>query len=194
MRLADGEELTRRAAIWPSSRRKPATCSICRPIRRWHDGLAHALPIRAACLDLALGRLPRPDNRFAPGARSPVLFFRAFRRREAGAGGRGRRACDEVPWKPRPTLRHTPSSKSWRAFSINFSPAGRSTCLARRFLPNMTVAHGLPSARERWSAGPAGGGAARASQCVSGWRLGRTGRNAGRRVGGQCRRIGPAAR
>ena len=41
------------------------------PLARW---VAHAAPIRAACLDLALGRLPRPDNRFALGLDRPVYF------------------------------------------------------------------------------------------------------------------------
>ena len=60
--------------FWPSSRRKPANCSTCRPTRRWHDGWRTRVPIRAACLDLALSRLPRPDNRFALGLDRPLYY------------------------------------------------------------------------------------------------------------------------
>ena len=94
--LADGEVVRSRTAVVAVA---PKTaCDLLgvaagAPLARW---TASSVPIKAACLDVALDRLERPRQRFALGLDRPFLLFRAFGRREAGTGGDFGGARDEV--------------------------------------------------------------------------------------------------
>ena len=106
-----------------------------------------AVPVRAACLDLALQSLPRPRARFALGVDRPLYFSV-----HSGAGARWRRA--RAPWCTRcatSTARRptTSAERELEALCDRMQPGWRERVVERRFLPRMIVTHDLPRARRR---------------------------------------------
>jgi phytoene dehydrogenase-like protein len=153
--LADGEELRARAAIMaidPDAARELLDLPVDAPLSRW---TAACIPIRAACLDVALGRLPRPDRCVAFGLDRPLYFsVHSASARLAPEGVavlhvmKNLRSGDSVP---------APEVESELQALLNqLQPGWRDHVLHRRFLPSMTVSHSLPLAKQNGLAGRPG--------------------------------------
>jgi phytoene dehydrogenase-like protein len=117
------------------------------PLARWAAG---SVPVKAACLDVALDRLPRPERRFALGLDRPLYYSVHSAAARLAADGiavihimkyLGR---DHDPADAEPEL---------EGFLDQLQPGWRDHVVARRLLPGMTVAHGLPRADQGGEAG-----------------------------------------
>jgi phytoene dehydrogenase-like protein len=147
VRLADGEELWARAAILAV---EPArACSVLEmpadsPLARW---VSQAAPIRAACLDLALARLPRPDNRFALGLDRPIYF--SVHSAAAKVAPEGVAVVHVMKYLGTDADASSHANEQELEDSLDqVQPGWKEHVMARRYLPGMTVAHGLPVAQE----------------------------------------------
>ncbi len=116
---------------------------------------ARAIPVRAACLDVALSHLPRPDCRVAFGLDRPYYF--------SDHSASARLAPDGVAvlhvMKYLGTEAAGPAERDeaeLEAYLEMLQPGWRDHVVARRFLPGMTVAHSLPRADEGGLAGRPG--------------------------------------
>ena len=100
---------------------------------------------RAACLDLGLARLPRPNMKFAIGVDVPLYY--SVHSATALLAPAGRAVIHLAKYLD--PLRKT-NSKDDEADLENMmdllQPGWRSEVIVRRFLPAMTVTHGIPTA------------------------------------------------
>jgi RNA polymerase sigma factor (sigma-70 family) len=108
--------------------------------------IASLVPVRAACLDLALKRLPRPDRNFALGLDRPMyLSVHSATAALAPPGGALVHVARYLaPGEPagRDAMR-----ASLEAYVDEVQPGWRSVVAHQRLMPAMTVSHGLPSHR-----------------------------------------------
>ncbi len=121
-------------------------------LRRWADA---SIPVRAACLDLALSALPVPDATFALGIDRPVyLSVHSATARLAPAGAAVVHVAKYLP------LDHGGDSEADRreleAVTDLVQPGWRSVVVESRFLPHPTVMEGLPVAARGGTAGRPG--------------------------------------
>lgn len=116
---------------------------------------SRCVPIRAACLDLAVSRLPRPDRRVAFAMDRPLYFsdhsaaarlapegihvLHLMKNLGAGCEGPAEDVLGEL-----------------EGFLEALQPGWRQHVVSRRFLPDLIVAHGLPLADEGGLAGRPG--------------------------------------
>jgi phytoene dehydrogenase-like protein len=145
--LASGEEVRARAAVLAVEPEKACDLldmPVDSPLARW---TANSIPIRAACLDLALSRLPRPDNRFALGLDRPLYY--SVHSAAAMLAPEGVAVVHVMKYLGNDTTA-TPQVVAQELESLldQLQPGWREHTMARRFLPSMTVAHGLPRAHE----------------------------------------------
>jgi phytoene dehydrogenase-like protein len=149
--LADGEVLSARTVILAVGPR--VACALLglppdAPLARWAAG---GRLVRAACLDVALTRLPRPAQRFALGLDAPLYFSvhsaAARLAPEGVAVLHAMRYLGQGQDAPRAVEREL------EGLLDRVQPGWRAHLLARRFLPGMTVAHALPRADEGGLAG-----------------------------------------
>jgi len=103
-------------------------------------------PVRAACLDLALSRQPRPDRNFALGLDRPLyLSVHSAAAALAPAGGAlihvARYLAPDEP-APREAVR-----AALEAFADEVQPGWRSVVVRQRLMPAMTVSHAVASHR-----------------------------------------------
>jgi phytoene dehydrogenase-like protein len=144
--LASGEDLCARAAVLavePTKARDMLDMPAESPLALW---AADNVPIRAACLDLALNRLTRPRQRFALGLDRPCY---ASVHSAAAALAPPNVAVVHV-MKYIGNDMATPSQtieRELECFLDELQPGWHAHILERRFLPGMTVAHGLPLAK-----------------------------------------------
>jgi hypothetical protein len=114
------------------------------PLARW---MSRAAPVRAACLDLAFNRLPRPNNKFALGLDRPLYY--SDHSAVAKLAPKGIAVVHVMKYlgsgnsAPSQTIEH-----ELERFLDQIQPRWNEHLVARRFLPSMTVAHGLPRADE----------------------------------------------
>jgi phytoene dehydrogenase-like protein len=110
------------------------------PLVRW---LNSARPIRAACLDLALTKLPRPKHRFALGIDQPYYF--SVHSAAARLAPEGVAVVHVMKYlthsEPAEHVEH-----ELALFVDRVQPGWREHVLRRRFLPSMLVAPDLPQA------------------------------------------------
>ena len=151
VRLADGEALRGYAAVLavgPEEACKLLDLPEDAPLVRWTAG---RIPVRAACLDVALNRLPRPNHLVAFGMDRPLYYsVHSAVARLAPEGVAvvhvakylgGGAAADEGELE---------------GFLDALQPGWTEHVVDRRFLPGMAVAHALPSADEGGLAGRPG--------------------------------------
>jgi phytoene dehydrogenase-like protein len=102
---------------------------------------ATARPVRAACLDVVLARLPRPDRRFTLALDEP-LYFSVHSRPEVRA-----HVKVHVAWYLRPDEPIEPGQLQRRleAFLERVQPGWREVAEATRFFPHLRVMDDLPS-------------------------------------------------
>jgi phytoene dehydrogenase-like protein len=122
------------------------------PLARW---AAAQFPVRAACLDVALHRLLRPEVRFALGLDRPLYFSvhsAAARLAPDGvAVAHVMKYLGPGPETPAPKV-----GQELEAFLEQVQPGWREHTRTQRLLPGMTVAHALPQADEGGLAGRPG--------------------------------------
>jgi hypothetical protein len=122
------------------------------PLARW---ARQAIPVRAACLDVALSRLPRPRALFALGIDRPLyLSVHSAWARLAPAGTAVIHVARYLG--PEPDADPGADERELEAALDLVQPGWRTVRLARRFLPRMTVSHALASAAGGGNAGRPG--------------------------------------
>ena len=145
VRLADGSVVEASTVIVASSPSTAASLledSEQASLARWAD---QAIPVRAACLDLALSRLPKPRATFALGIDRPhYLSVHSATARLAPEGSAMIHAAKYLP----PV--HNDSSESverdLESLLDLMQPGWREVVVYRRFLPDMIVMNALPLA------------------------------------------------
>jgi phytoene dehydrogenase-like protein len=145
--LSSGEELRGRAAVLAIDPQGAASLlgrAVDTRLTPWSEG---GTPVRAASLDVALSRLPRPRQHVAFGLNRPLYYsVHSASARLAPAGvsvihvmkylGTDRRDSPEMV------------EAELEAFLDRLQPGWREHVVARQFLPGMIVANHLPRAEE----------------------------------------------
>lgn len=157
VRLADGTTKDAGAIIITGS---PATV---RALVRQHDGPVTpdwadgATPVMVACLDVGLHSLPRPRVPFALGIDRPLYYsVHSLAARLAPPGGAVIHLAKYLPSEP-------PSDpacdeRELEGLLDQVQPGWRAVLATRRFLPRLTVSHGLVTAAQGGVTGRPGPG------------------------------------
>lgn len=141
--LADGSTLSASAVIVTGS---PADAAALVPsseiLRQWADT---AIPVKAACLDIGLARLPRPRALFALGIDRPLYFSVHSAVAKLGPDGgavihAAKYLNTTVPTDPKA------DEQELEGVLDIMQPGWREIVIERRFLPNMVVSHFLVTA------------------------------------------------
>ena len=142
VRLADGRSLPADAVILCGA---PALAASLVPgSAALAVAAREAVPVRAACLDVALQSLPRPRSRFALGVDRPV-YFSVHSGAAALAPGDG--AVVHAMRYLDGSEADADAEAELSALFDRMQPGWRERVIERRFLPRMIVAHDLPRAR-----------------------------------------------
>jgi phytoene dehydrogenase-like protein len=147
VRLRDGSSVDGRAVVVaaaPAVAREllgPAACP--QPL----------IPVRAACLDLALSRLPEPRARFALGIDRPLYFsVHSAVAKLSPAGGALVQLAKYLDDADDPRA----DERELEALADLVQPGWRDAVVERRFLPSMVVSHALVTAAMGGAAGRPG--------------------------------------
>jgi phytoene dehydrogenase-like protein len=146
VRLAGGEELHARSAVLavtPGAVSELLNLSANDPLTR---RLAACRMVRAACLDVALGRLPRPGNRFALGLDKPLYY--SVHSAAAKLAPEGIAVVHLMKYLGDDDSPAEVAEREMEALLDRLQPGWRECTVARRYLPGMTVANDLPRADE----------------------------------------------
>jgi len=140
--LADGSALEARTTVIAAS---PSVASSLVPSSRALSAAAEAaVPVRAACLDLALGSLPRPRATFCLGIDEPVYYsVHSAAARLAPDGIHVIHAARYL------APGEEADASSLEALLERLQPGWRAHVIARRFLPRMVVANDLHAVGRR---------------------------------------------
>ena len=122
-----------------------------------HDTLAAwaaaAIPVQAACLNVGLRSLPRPQTRVVYGVDAPLYYsVHSARARLAPAGG----ATIHVARYLAPGEDGATAAPALEALLDRVQPGWRDRCVVRRFLPQLTVSEALVTAAAGGLAGRPG--------------------------------------
>lgn len=120
-------------------------------VRAWADG---AVPVKAACLDLALSHLPRPRATFALGVDQPLYL--SVHSAVATFGPQGNAVIHVAKYLGPRGAEPRGDERELEALLDLVQPGWRPLVLQRRFLPDMLVAHDLPRAAIGGTAGRPG--------------------------------------
>jgi phytoene dehydrogenase-like protein len=146
VRLANGEVLQARCAVLavpPGVACELLDASAETPLGRQAAG---CIPVRAACLDLALGKLPRPSHRFALGLDQPLYY--SVHSAVARLAPEGVAVVHLMKYLGDDNSPAEIAEREMEALLERVQPGWRQHVISRRFLPGMTVAHDLPRAAE----------------------------------------------
>jgi len=121
-------------------------------LRAWADS---DVSVDAACLDVALSRLPRPQATFALGIDAP-LYFSVHSAYAALAPSGGATIHVAKYLDPNHPGEAKANERMLEALLDEMQPGWREVLVERRFLPQMTVCHGLVSAAMHGCAGRPG--------------------------------------
>jgi phytoene dehydrogenase-like protein len=112
-------------------------------LAQWAD---EAIPVKAACFDLALSRLPRPNDTFALGIDRPLYFSV-----HSAAAQLAPEGCALIQAAMYLSPEHSDAAedveRELEALVDLVQPGWREAVVYRRFLPAMTVANAIPLAR-----------------------------------------------
>lgn len=143
VQVGDGTSLLASAAIFAADPRTVAELLVLPPTHAVSEWSRTARPARAACLDIALTRLPRPHERFALGLDRPLYF--SVHSAAATLAPPGIAVMHVMKYlSPDAPAEH--AEQELEAFLDTLQPGWRQLVHTRRFLPNMVVTHGLPLA------------------------------------------------
>jgi phytoene dehydrogenase-like protein len=119
------------------------------PLARW---AASSVPIKAACLDVALNRLERPRHRFALGLDRP--FYYSVHSAAAKLAPEGISVVHVMKYlRDGAALGAEQLERELEGCLDRIQPGWKSHTVVRRYLPSMTVSHCLPLASENGLAG-----------------------------------------
>jgi phytoene dehydrogenase-like protein len=155
VRLADGTFCTAESVLVAASPQAVSALverSEETVLREWAEA---AIPVRAACLDVALKYLPQPHARFALGIDRPLyLSVHSAVAQLAPAGGALIQTAQylgaDAPADAKAVERELESLLDL------VQPGWREAVAARRFLPSLTVSHALVTAAQGGAAGRPG--------------------------------------
>ena len=153
LRLADGSTLTATAVIITGSPADAAALVQSSDIlRQWADT---AIPVKAACLDIGLARLPRPRALFALGIDCPLYF--SVHSAVAKLGPDGGAVIHAAKYL-NAAVHTDPKADEQELEEVLdiMQPGWREVVVERRFLPNMVVSHLLVTAAAGGIAGRPG--------------------------------------
>lgn len=98
---------------------------------------------RCACLDIALKRLPRPDERFTLGLDSPLYF--SVHSSAAKLGPDGVAVAHVMKYLPADEpVQHEETRKELETMLDRIQPGWRAEVVTSRYLPNMTAVPAIP--------------------------------------------------
>jgi len=146
VRLADGRAL-RASTVVIASSPSAAVAMVedgeLTSLAQWAD---EAIPVRAACFDLALSRLPRPNDTFALGIDRPLYFSVHSATAQLAPEG-----CALIQAAKYLSPEHSDTAedvgRELEGLVDLLQPGWREAVVYRRFLPDMTVANAIPLAR-----------------------------------------------
>lgn len=145
LRLADGRALQASTVVVASS--PSAAVAMVEDAERtslaqWAN---EAIPVRAACFDLALNRLPRPNDTFALGIDRPLYFsVHSAAAQLAPEGFALIQAAKYLSPEHNETAENV--ERELEGLVDLVQPGWREAIVYRRFLPEMTVANAIPLA------------------------------------------------
>ena len=141
VRLSGGETIRGRSAVLavsPNVACKLLDLPVDAPLSRW---AADSVPLKAACLDVVLDKLPKPDQRFSIGLDRPLYFSVHSAAAKLAPDGvavvqlmKYLKGDDTTPAKVLEAELET--------FLDRLQPGWQAVVRTRRFLPGMTVATG----------------------------------------------------
>ena len=104
------------------------------------DWVAHSWTVQAACLNLALRKLPQPQTTFALGIDQPLYY--SVHSEWAKLGPAGNAVIHALRYLPvGPTSDARQDEQTLEAMLDCLQPGWQSEVIERRFLPKMTVCH-----------------------------------------------------
>lgn len=120
-------------------------------LRRWAEA---CVPVRAACLDVGLSRLPQPRATFALGIDEPLYL--SVHSARAKLAPEGAASIQVAKYLGPGTSDAKADEKRLEALLDLVQPGWRDVLLTRRFLPTMTVANAVVTAAQGGTAGRPG--------------------------------------
>lgn len=138
--LANGDRIDAGAVVVAASPRAAASLVPGSPALAAHA--ERAVPVRAACLDLALSRLPRPEVRVVLGVDRPLyLSLHSASARLAPEGGAVLHAAQYAP-----ELAGRDAERELDELLERAQPGYRGAIVERRFLPSLVVSNAVVTA------------------------------------------------
>jgi phytoene dehydrogenase-like protein len=147
-----GEAVRARAVVLATGPGAARSIVASEAIARWAD---HAIPLRAACLDVALSRLPDDEATFALGVDRPLyLSVHSKTAHLAPAGAALVSAMKYLtPGEPPDAARDEAELEQWLDL---LQPGWRDVLVRRQYLPAMVVAHACVRASDGGTRGRPG--------------------------------------
>lgn len=114
-----------------------------------------AIPVKAACLDVALSQLPKPNVTFALGLDDPLYY--SVHTAAARLGPEGQALIHVAKYLPTgETSSFQDIQKELESWLDLLQPEWRKVLVHKRFLPNMVVSHWLTTVEQKGTAGRPG--------------------------------------
>lgn len=154
VRLADGTAIEAAAAVLATGPDAAAALldgGARTTVGRWAEA---TLPVRAACLDLALSCLPQARATFALGIDRPLYL--SVHSAVAALAPPGNAVIHVAKYLGRTASDPRTDERELEALMDLMQPGWRDVVLQRRFLPDMLVANALPAAASGGTAGRPG--------------------------------------
>lgn len=118
-----------------------------------HQWATALVPVQAACLDVALKRLPRPENLFALGIDQPVYFsvHSAYAKLAPNDGA----LIHTMKYLDKASSKQDRASIEQKLEGLLdlLQPGWRNELIIHRFLPDITVSNALPTVAEHGTVG-----------------------------------------
>jgi len=155
LRLADGSTLAASSMIIAGSPADAAALIQSNEKNVFHQWADTAIPVKAACLDIGLARLPRPRALFALGIDRPLYF--SVHSAVAKLGPDGGAVIHAAKYL-NPALRTDAKADEQELEGVldTMQPGWREVVVERRFLPSLVVSHMLVTAAAGGTAGRPG--------------------------------------
>lgn len=154
LRLADGATVDASAvvlAVGPDAAAALLDGADAQLARSWTDGV---MPVRSACLDLALSRLPQPRATFALGIDRPLYL--SVHSAYARLAPPGTAVVHVMKYLGGAASAPKADERELEKLMDLIQPGWRELVVQRRFLPDMLVANALPTAERGGTAGRPG--------------------------------------
>jgi phytoene dehydrogenase-like protein len=150
--LANGERCAARNVVLATDPQTAATLSAAVAPVAWQQTLRELLPVKAACLDVALTRLPKPETTFVLGIDTPIYFsVHSATAKLAPADGALIHVAKYLPTGESVDA-HAVAAELEHALDL-LQPGWRECLVERRFMPELTVSNALVTAKQNGLAG-----------------------------------------